>query len=99
MKLRSLGPDALCYRALMPSWAHRPESGAGAALVGGRFNRPTVEARYLAATPAAALGEYQGESPLLPPTTVATYRVTAQAVFDFTDGYDADHWSPIWAEA
>jgi len=45
MKLRSLGPDALCYRALMPSWAHRPESGAGAALVGGRFNRPTVEAR------------------------------------------------------
>ena len=99
MKLRSVGPDALYYRALMPSWAHRPESGAGAALDGGRFNRPTVEARYLAATPAAALGEYQGESPLLPPTTVATYRVTAEAVVDFTHGYDADHWSPIWAEA
>jgi len=35
----------------------------------------------------------------LPPTTVATYRVTAEAVVDFTHGYDADHWSPIWAEA
>src|SRR5487761_1898473 len=84
MILRALGPDALFYRALTPSWAHRPESGAGAALVGGRFNRPKVEARYLAATPEAALAEYQGESALLPPATVATYQVTAAAVVDFT---------------
>jgi len=95
----SLGPDAPFYRALTPSWAHRPESGAGAALAGGRFNRPNVEARYLAATPEAALAEYQGESLLLPPATVATYQVTAEAVVDFTGGYNAEHWSPIWAEA
>jgi RES domain-containing protein len=99
MILRSLGPDAPFYRALTPSWAHRPESGAGAALGGGRFNRPNVEARYLAATPEAALAEYQGESPLLPPATVATYQVTAEAVVDFTGGHNAEHWSPIWAEA
>jgi RES domain-containing protein len=99
MMLRSVGPNAPFYRALTPSWAHQPESGAGAALAGGRFNRPKVEARYLAATADAALAEYQGESPLLPPATVATYRVTAPVVVDFTGGYTAEHWSPIWAEA
>jgi RES domain-containing protein len=99
MILCSLGPDAPFYRALTPSWAHLPESGAGAAQGGGRFNRPNVEARYLAATPEAALAEYQGESPLLPPATVVTYRVTAEAVVDFTGGYQAERWSPIWAEA
>jgi hypothetical protein len=62
----SLGPDAPFCRALTPSWAYRPESGAGAALVGGRFNPPNVESRYFAATPEAALAEYQGESSLLP---------------------------------
>jgi RES domain-containing protein len=96
---RALGPDALFYRALTPSWAHLPESGAGAARVGGRFNRPNVEARYLAATHEAALLEYQAESPLLPPATVATYRVTAESVVDFSGGYIAAAWSPIWAEA
>jgi hypothetical protein len=35
----------------------------------------------------------------LPPATVVTYRVTAQAVVDFTGGYHAERWSPIWAEA
>ena len=99
MILCSLGPDAPFYRALTPSWAHLPESGAGAAQGGGRFNRPNVEARYLAATPEAALAEYQGESPLLPPATVVTYRVTAEAVVDFTGGYQEERWSPIWAEA
>ena len=95
----AIGPDAPFYRALTPSWAHQPESGAGASLAGGRFNRPNVEARYLAATPEAALAEYQGESSLLPPATVATYQVTAEAVVDFTGGYDAERWSPICAEA
>ena len=99
MILCSLGPDAPFYRALTPSWAHLPESGAGAAQGGGRFNRPNVEARYLAATPEAALAEYQGESSLLPPATVVTYRVTAQAVVNFTGGYQEERWSPIWAEA
>jgi hypothetical protein len=70
MILTSIGPDAPFHRAFAPRWAHAPESGAGAALAGGRFNRPGVQARYLAATTETALAEYQGESPLLPPITV-----------------------------
>lgn len=99
MILSSLGPDAPFYRALTPSWAFQPESGAGAAIVGGRFNRPQVEARYLAATAEGALAEYQGESSLLPPATLASYQVTADTIVDFTGGYNAEQWSPIWAEA
>lgn len=45
MILTSIGPDAPFHRAFTPRWAHAPESGAGAALAGGRFNRPGVEAR------------------------------------------------------
>ena len=94
-----LGPDAAFYRALTPRWAYMPESGAGAALVGGRFNRPGVEARYLAETAEGALIEYQQESPLLQPSTLATYLVTAARVVDFSGGYSAEHWSALWAEA
>ena len=79
--------------------AHLPESGLGAAKVGGRFSRPSVEARYLAATPETALLEYQAESSLLPPATVATYRVSAEAIVDFSAGYTAEHWSSISWEA
>lgn len=99
MIFTAIGPDAPFYRAFTPRWAHAPESGAGAALAGGRFNRPGVEARYLAATPETALAEYQGESSLLPPATLVTFLVTAQNVVDFTSGYDPAHWTPIWAEA
>lgn len=99
MILTSIGPDAPFHRAFTPRWAHAPESGAGAALAGGRFNRPGVEARYLAATPETALAEYQGESPLLPPATLVTFLVTAKNVVDFSGGYDSAHWTPIWAEA
>jgi RES domain-containing protein len=94
-----IGPEVLFYRALTPRWAYLPESGAGAALAGGRFNRPGVEARYLAQTPEVALLEYQQELPLLPPATVATYLVTAEAVIDFSGGYVENTWSPIWKEA
>lgn len=99
MILTSIGPDAQFHRAFTPRWAHAPESGAGAALAGGRFNRPGVQARYLAATPETALAEYQGESPLLSPATLVTFLVTAKNVVDFSGGYDPVHWTPIWAEA
>lgn len=99
MILADLGPDAPFSRAFTPQWAHAPESGAGAAVRGGRFNRPGVEARYLAASPEAALLEYQAESPLLPPATLVTFLVTATNVVNFTGGYEPAHWSPIWAEA
>lgn len=99
MRLTSLGPAEPFFRAFTPCWAHAPESGAGAAVGGGRFNRPGVEARYLARTAETALLEYQGESPLLPPATVATLLVTANNVVDFTSGYVANAWPEIWAEA
>lgn len=99
MILTSIGPDAPFHRAFTPRWAHAPESGAGAALAGGRFNRPGVEARYMAATAETALAEYKGESPLLPPATLVTFLVTAKNVVDFTGGYDPAHWTPICAEA
>lgn len=99
MILTAIGPDTPFYRAIPPRWAHAPESGAGAAAAGGRFNRPGVEARYLAATVETATSEYRGESMLLPPATVVTFLVTANPVVDFTRGYVPDRWTDIWAEA
>ncbi|VWB19705.1 RES domain-containing protein [Burkholderia lata] len=45
---------------------------------------------------ATAVAEYQQLSPLLPPGTLVSYRVTAAPVVDFTAGYRGDHWSPLW---
>ncbi len=95
----TLGPDAIFYRAFSPRWAHQPESGAGAALAGGRFNRPGVEARYLAQDSETALAEYQAESPLLSPSTLVSFRVNADPIVDFTGGYTPASWSSIWAQA
>ncbi|TIO05675.1 MAG: RES domain-containing protein, partial [Mesorhizobium sp.] len=36
---------------LTPKWAFLPTSGAGAAMDGGRFNRPGIEALYLGVHP------------------------------------------------
>jgi RES domain-containing protein len=59
MKIIRLGPDEVFYRYLTPKWAFVPTSGAGAALDGGRFNRPGVEALYLSRAPQTALEEYR----------------------------------------
>jgi RES domain-containing protein len=40
MILRPLQPAEAFYRFNTPRWSYRPTSGAGAAKVGGRFNRP-----------------------------------------------------------
>ena len=99
MILANIGPDAPFYRAFTPRWAYEPESGHGAEKAGGRFNRAGLQARYLASTPQAALIEYQQESPLLPPATLAAFLVTAANVVDFTRGYQSGVWPEIWAEA
>ena len=90
MKLIAVGPDAAFYRALTPKWAYAPESGDGAAVKGGRFNRAGIRARYLAATPEAALGKYHQESTLLRPATITSFQVTADPLVDFTAGYTDD---------
>lgn len=50
MILRDLGEEEALYRFIVPRWSHAPTSGAGAAVKGGRFNRPRLEARYLSQT-------------------------------------------------
>lgn len=61
MILRPLQPAEAFYRFNTPRWSYRPTSGAGAAKVGGRFNRPGVEALYLSRSVETASAEYQEE--------------------------------------
>jgi RES domain-containing protein len=86
------------YRMHLPKWAVTPLSGGGAAQHGGRANRPGVAALYLALDTDTAIKEYQQISSLLPPGTLVSYRVTASAIVDFRQGYDDQHWSPLWEE-
>lgn len=81
------------YRYLTPKWAYQPLSGAGAARAGGRFNRPGVEALYLAADPETALAEYKQGSSLPRPATLAAYHLKLADVIDLSNGYEADRWA------
>lgn len=97
MKLTQLA-GATAYRMHVPRWAHAPTSGAGAAKHGGRANRPGVEALYLALDIDTAIREYQQVSSLLPPGTLTSYQLSVDAIADFTAGYDAALWPPIWED-
>ena len=98
MKLVALGPDEVFYRYLTPKWAYLPTSGAGATAGGGRFNRPGIEALYLAQSPQTALEEYKQGSSLPPPVTLAAYHVNTSNVVDFSDGYDPAVWDATWKD-
>ncbi len=91
-------PRSNYYRAHSPQWASRPLSGAGAAKQGGRFNRPGVQALYLSDSPKTALAEYQQLGPLLPPCTLVSYHIAINKVVDFSGGFDASCWTPLWAD-
>jgi len=93
-----LDGSTLFYRAHTPEWASQPLSGAGAAKVGGRLNRPGIHALYLADSPESAIAEYQQLAPIMPPCTLATYHVTLDAVVDFRGGFVPNVWSPLWQE-
>ncbi len=86
------------FRALAPRWAMAPLSGAGAALRGGRLNRPGVNALYLSASVATAAAEYQQDEPLMPPCTMASYQAQLGSVVDFRSGYVPGSWDPLWQE-
>lgn len=93
-----VGPGAIFHRYHSPDWAHLPTAGAGAAVNGGRFNRPGVEALYLSVETETALAEYrQGASITLPATLVA-YHVDVAGVVDFSGGFDSAAWPVEWAE-
>ena len=97
MKLITL-VNATVYRMHVPRWAFAPTSGAGAAMYGGRVNRPGVEALYLAMETDTALREYQQVSTLLPPGTLTSYQLKVEPVVDFTAGYSASAWDAMWED-
>lgn len=97
MKLVTL-TDVTAYRMHAPKWAVAPTSGAGAGKHGGRANRPGIDAIYLALETQAAINEYQKTSTLLPPGTLTSYKLSATPVVDFTGGYSASVWEPIWED-
>lgn len=98
MKRRLIGHDTLLYRVLTPRWAFEPLSGAGAAAVGGRFNRPGIEAVYFSLDPMTALAEYQQDSPFLPPGTIASYLANAELA-DLAGALPGlDTFDPAWVD-
>lgn len=98
MTLRPLHPAEAFYRFNTPRWSYRPTSGAGAAKVGGRFNRPGVEALYLSRSVETASAEYQQDEPLMPPGMLVTYRIALSEIVDFQKGYERQGWDELWAD-
>jgi RES domain-containing protein len=98
MKIIRLGPDEVFYRYLTPEWAFVPTSGAGAALDGGRFNRPGVEALYLSRAPQTALEEYRQGALITRPATLAGYVIALEQIVDLSAGFDPDIWTKEWSE-
>lgn len=98
MKVTQIGPDGIFHRYLTPKWAFLPTGGAGAALDGGRFNRPGVEAIYLARSTQTALEEYKQGASIVPPATLAAYKITLADVADLSQGFDPDIWDDTWQQ-
>jgi RES domain-containing protein len=98
VKLARIGPNEVFHRYLTPKWAYLPASGAGAAIDGGRFNRPGVEALYLSRDATTALEEYRQGVSITPPATLAAYEITLAEVADFSLGFDPACWSGEWRE-
>ncbi|WP_245266661.1 RES domain-containing protein [Mesorhizobium sp. LNHC252B00] len=98
MKVTRVGPDEIFHRYLTPKWAFLPTSGAGAAIDGGRFNRPGVEALYLSRAPQTALEEYKQGASITPPATLAAYKITLSEVADLSHRFDPNVWDSAWRE-
>lgn len=98
MKITRVRPDEIFHRYLTPKWAFLPTSGAGAAIDGGRFNRPGVEALYLSRAPQTALEEYKQGASISPPATLAAYKITLAEVADLSQGFDPEGWDSDWRE-
>lgn len=96
MKTTLVGPDEIFHRYLTPKWAFLPTSGAGAAVDGGRFNRPGIEALYLSRSAQTALDEYRQGTSITPPATLAAYKITLAEVADLSQGFDPNVWDGSW---
>lgn len=74
------------YRAHNPRWSFAPDSGAGAALVGGRFNPVGMLALYTSLRFETAWLEAQQAFPFkAQPMTLCAYEVDCEDVLDLTD--------------
>jgi len=75
----------MVYRAHDPRWAFSPESGAGAAIHGGRFNPPGIPALYTSLRFEVAWAEaQQGFAARTQPLTLCTYEVECDDILDLT---------------
>lgn len=93
------GFQGTVYRAHNPRWSFAPESGAGAAKHGGRFNRPGREALYTSSTYELAIAEaHQGLPGKLQPLTIVSYRVDHEAVLDLSSEIACDAAGVSFAE-
>jgi len=88
---------AYAYRVHDPKWSFAPVSGAGAARMGGRANRPGINALYLSLELETALAEYRHLDTLMPPAVMISYEVGVEPVVDFRGGY-TKKWEPIWQD-
>lgn len=71
------------YRAHNPRWSFAPDSGAGAAKHGDRFNRPGLPALYTSSSYELAITEaHQGLPFKLQPLTIVSYTVDHASVLD-----------------
>jgi RES domain-containing protein len=78
--------DGLVYRAHHPAWAYEPESGEGARIHGGRFNRIGMACFYAALSLETAwLEAQQGFAFKAQPLTLCSYRAELSGVLDLTD--------------
>lgn len=81
--------DVIRWSCFSPRSALRPPkpiSGASATVDGEPFNRPGVEALYLARAPQRALEEYRYGAKVVPPATLAAYKITLDDVPTFLEG-------------
>lgn len=78
--------DGLVYRAHHPAWAYDPESGEGARIHGGRFNRVGMPCFYAALSLETAwLEAQQGFAFKAQPLTICSYHAELSGILDLTD--------------
>ena len=76
----------IVWRAHHPRWSFAPDSGAGAARYGGRFNRVGIPALYTSLRFETAWLEAQQGFPFkAQPMTLCAYEVDCENVADLTD--------------
>ena len=95
---RPLRPPERFYRMHTPRWAMLPTSGAGAAVYGGRFNRPGIDTLYLSFDQQTAIAEYTQDEFLMPVGTLIAYSVELTNIVDLSAGYQRNAWDVAWED-